>query len=183
MRHKKAKKLFDKYNSDWKTDHVYEHSIRVMNYASKICEELEIGGEEKKIIELAAKYHDIGKLSYTPIMLSLTRKLTLKEIKLAKKHSKYGYKILKAVHKDDSIAKLVLYHHEKIDGSGYPKGLKGEKIPFGSRIITVCDAYDAMFRHYNKKTEKEAIQELKDNSGTHFDKKIVEAFLKIKEEI
>ena len=90
----------------------------------------------------------------------------------------YSHDILKAYYKDDLIASLVLYHHEKFDGSGYLKGLKGNDIPLGSRIITVCDAYDAMFRHYNRKTEEEARQELKNNKGKHFDEKVVDAFLK-----
>lgn len=179
MKFKKAKELFDKYNTEWKDHHVYTHSMRVMQHSMKVCEEL---GTEKSYgidIELAARYHDMGKIKFSPRMHVPYRKFTRRDINIFKNHVKYGYEILKSFYGDDSIATLVLYHHEKPDGSGYQKGLKGEEIPLGSRIITVCDAYDAMFRHYSQKTKEEAIQELKKFRGKHFDEKVVDAFLKI----
>lgn len=178
MKFKKAKRLFDEYNTDWADHHVYSHGIRVMKHATKVCEELNIDKYQTIDIELAAKYHDIGKVKCPPHLLEGDLKFTKKDIKTFKKHAKYGYDILKSFYGDDSIANLVLYHHEKIDGSGYLKGLKGDKIPLGSRIITVCDAYDAMFRHYCQRTKEEAIQELKKFKGKHFDEKIVDIFLK-----
>ena len=179
MKFKKAKRLFDEYHDKWKDHHVFAHGMRVMRYATKVCEELGLSIHESTVIELAAKYHDIGKIMYPPRMHEQNRKFTKRDIKIFKKHVKYGYDILKGFYGDDSIAKLVLYHHEKIDGSGYLKGLKGEDIPLGSRIITVCDAYDAMFRHYCQKTGEEAIQELKRGKGTHFDETVVGVFLEV----
>lgn len=181
MRFKKAKELFDKYNTEWKDHHVYQHGMRVMKYAMDVCEELCLEGSYGIDIQLAARYHDIGKIKFPPKMNVPYRKFTKKDIKIFKKHVKYSYDILKSFYGDDSIASLVLYHHEKTDGSGYLKRLKGEEIPLGSRIIIVCDAYDAMFRHYCQRTEEEAIQELQKFKGTHFDEIIVDIFLKVLE--
>ncbi len=153
--------------------------MKVMEYATHVCEELGLERLQRIDIELAAKFHDIGKIKFSPEMLDERKKFTKKEFERFKKHAKYGYDILKNFYGDDSIASLVLYSHEKMDGTGYPKGLKGENIPLGSRIITVCDSYDAMFRHYSKKTKEEAIQELIKGKGKHFDEKIVDIFLRL----
>jgi len=180
MKFKKAKQLFDKYNTEWADHHVYAHGMRVMKNAMRVCEELGIKDMHAIEIQLAARYHDIGKMKYPPEMMGEKKKFTKKEIKIFKNHVKYGYDILKGFYgKQYCIADLVLYHHERMDGSGYLKKLKGEEIPLGSRIITVCDAYDAMFRHYNQKTERQAIREIKKHRGTCFDEKVVDAFLKV----
>ncbi|MDP2907237.1 MAG: HD domain-containing protein [Nanoarchaeota archaeon] len=179
MKFKKAKQLFDKYNTEWADSHTYAHGIRVMQNSMKVCEELGIKDINATYIQLAARYHDIGKIKYPSDLLGEKKIFTKKEMKTFMNHVKYGYDILKGFYGDDNIASLVLYHHERIDGSGYLKGLKGEEIPLGSRIITVCDAYDAMFRHYTLKTEEQAIEELKKNKGKCFDEKVVDAFLKI----
>lgn len=179
MKFKKAKQLFDKYNTEWVDHHVYAHGMRVMRHSTKISEELGIKDINATYIQLAARYHDIGKIKYPAEMWEHNRIFTKKNIKKFMNHVKYSHDILKGFYGDDDIARLVLYHHERIDGSGYLKGLKGEEIPLGSRIITVCDAYDAMFRHYCLKTEEQAIAELKNNKGKCFDEKVVDAFLKI----
>ncbi len=179
MKFKKAKQLFDEYNTKWAGHHVYDHGMRVMKHSMKICEELGIKDMNAICIQLAARYHDIGKMKYPTEMWELNRVFTKKEVKKFMNHVKYGYDILKGFYGDEDIATLVLYHHERIDGSGYLKGLKGEEIPLGSRIITVCDAYDAMFRHYCKKTEEEVIQELKKNKEKFFDEKIIDIFIKM----
>lgn len=181
MRFKKAKKLFDEYNTKWKDNHVYSHGMKVMGDAIEICEELNIERSHSINIQLAARYHDIGKIMFPERMADPNLRFTKRDIRRYRKHAKYSYDILKGFYGNDSIAKLALYHHEKIDGSGYPKGLKGEEIPLGSRIITVCDAYDAMFRHYCQKTKDQALKELEDNKGAHFDEKVIDAFLKILE--
>ncbi len=179
MKFKKAKQLFDKYNTEWIDNHIYAHGMRVMRHSMKVCEELGIKDTNATYIQLAARYHDIGKMKYSPEMWEQNRIFTKKEIKTFMNHVKYSYDILKSFYGDEDIATLTLYHHERIDGSGYLKGLKGEEIPLGSRIITVCDAYDAMFRHYCRKTEETAIQEFKKYKGKYFDEKIVDVFLKI----
>lgn len=182
MRFKKAKKLFDEYNTKWRDHHLYGHGIIVMENSMKICEELGLDRWQSINIQLAARYHDIGKIMFPERMTDPTLKFTKRDIRKYKKHAKYSYDILKGFYGDDSISKLTLYHHERVDGYGYPKGLEGEEIPLGSRIILVCDAYDAMFRHYCQKTKEEAIQELKNERGKHFDRDIVDVFLKIIEE-
>lgn len=183
MRPKKAKKLMNQYNTEWKDHHIHLHCNRVMNHVSKVCELLKIDEDYKNIIEQAAKYHDIGKINYRPWMLMpnpfKNRQVTKKSIGLFKKHVKDGYNILKSLPGKESIASFVLYHHEKMDGSGFLKGLKDKDISLGVKILTVCDTYDAMTKHYNQKTKEEAIKELKYQRGKQLDKKIVDAFLKI----
>lgn len=181
MKPEKAKELFKEYNTKWKDHHVYAHSIRAMNHAVRICKILKTKNDYGKEVAIAAKYHDIGKIVFPSWLLVEKKRFTEEDIQRFKDHVKYSYEILKIIY-NDPLAKLAFYHHEKLDGSGYPRGLKGEEIPLGSRIITVCDAYDAMFRHYNLKTEEQTIQELKDGKGHHFDEKAVDALLKILKE-
>ncbi len=183
MRFYKAKELITKYNNEWKNQHIHKHCLRVMKYVSDICEEMKIPEDYRLRIELAAKYHDIGKIMYKEWMLSKDpfkgRKPTKREIKKFQKHVKHGYKILKTFYKEESIATFVLLHHEKMDGTGFPYRLKADEIPLGSRIITVCDAFDAMYTHYNLRTKSETIKELKRQSGLLLDEEIVKIFLKI----
>lgn len=179
MKFKKAKQLFDEYNTKWEDHHLHAHGMAVMENSMKICEELRLDRWQSINIQLAARYHDIGKIMFPERMTDPNLKFTKRDIRRYKKHAKYSYDILKGFYGDDSIAKLALYHHERMDGTGYLKGLKGEEILLGSRIIAVCDAYDAMFRHYCLKTKEEAIRELKNAKGKHFDEKIVDAFLEI----
>ncbi len=181
MKFKKSKQLFDKYNTEWVDHHIYAHGMRVMKHSMKVCEELGIKDVNAAYIQLAARYHDIGKIKYPPEMLGEKKVFTKKEIKTFMNHVKYSHDILKGFYgdRDEDIATIVLYHHERIDGSGYLKGLKGEEIPLGSRIITVCDAYDAMFRHYCRRTEEDALLEIEKHKRTFFDEKIVDVFLKI----
>lgn len=179
MKFKKAKKIFDDYNTKWKDHHIYAHGTRVMDYCTEVCKEMNIDKIYRIDVSLAARYHDIGKILFSPKLLASGYIFTEREITLFKRHVKHSYEILKAFYGDGPITEIALHHHERMDGSGYFKGLKGEEIPLGSRIIAVCDTYDAMFRHYNRRTKEQAIEELKRLKGAQLDDKVVDAFLKM----
>lgn len=159
-----------------------KHSNNVGLISESIGKELKMNGNDLNALKLIANLHDIGKIGIDDSVLNKTGKLTEKEFEEIKKHPEIGYRILSTIPEYLEIANDVLSHHERYDGKGYPRGLKGNEIPIRARIIGVADAYDAMIseRPYRvAMTKKEAIQEIKDNSGTQFDPIIVEAFLKI----
>ncbi len=131
-------------------------------------------------LKLAGLLHDIGKISVPDHVLSKPGKLDPKEWEQMKEHTIFGFNILRAADEYSNLALYALTHHEKYDGTGYPKGLAGEDIPLFSRIICVADAYEAMTadRPYrNALSEEVAISELKKYKGIQFDPKIVDVFI------
>ena len=157
------------------------HSEKVANLAKSIAKELDLS--EKKVNDAywAGMVHDIGKILIPDYILNKKSSLKDNEFEIIKKHSVWGYQTLSATEDLQNIARFVLFHHERWDGKGYPRGLKGDKIPLISRILAVADAWDAMTtdRAYREAlSEKEAIKELKNNKGEQFDPQIVDAFLK-----
>jgi len=157
------------------------HSKRV----SKICEEIAIqmklGKTTVEQVKLAGLVHDIGKIGIDEKILNSSSKLNEDEWNEMKKHSEIGYRILSSAKEFAEIAEYVLEHHEKWDGSGYPKRLKGKEISIEARIISVVDAFDAMTRKrtYGKVfTVEEALEEIKSSAGTHFDPEIANIFVK-----
>ncbi|MHB1452391.1 MAG: HD-GYP domain-containing protein [Saccharofermentanales bacterium] len=156
------------------------HSEEVSRLSRRIGEVMGLGYETLKEIEIAALMHDIGKISVNETILSKNGFLTELEIHEVRKHPESGYQILKAVDEYSSLAEYALSHHERIDGNGYPRGLKGEEIPLISKIISVADAYDAMTaeRPYRKAVSAaEALTELSAHAGTQFDENIVQVFV------
>ena len=136
--------------------------------------------EEVKEIKLAGLMHDIGKIGISETVLNNPNRLSDEEWLEMKRHSEIGYRILSSVHEFSNIARFILEHHERIDGSGYPSGIKGDDISVQARIIAVADAYDAMISHrpYRKAmTPQEAIAELLRWSGKHFDPVIIDVFI------
>ena len=133
-------------------------------------------------LEYAAELHDIGKVRVPDSILGKPGEPTEKEWRQIKKHPKVGEEIVGAVPRLEGAAAIVGQHQEKYDGTGYPKGLAGEEIALGARIIAVVDAWDAMRsdRPYRKALPKEgALRELKGNAGAQFDPEIVDVFLDI----
>ena len=166
--------LTEKYNEE------KVHSERVSKYCKAVGEAMQLRKDEITELELAGMVHDIGKISLPDAILKKPGKLTEKEWEIIRNHTVNGYQILRAADKYSNIAEFAMSHHERMDGKGYPNGLKGEEIPLFSRIISVADAYEAMTsdRPYRKAMKKqEAIEELKKHSGTQFDSGIVELFI------
>lgn len=157
------------------------HSERVANLARKVALEIGVSPEKAELIWCVAELHDIGKLVIHEAILNKKEKLTPEEWEILKEHPVTGEKILEPV-LDEELLRVIRSHHERVDGTGYPDGLKGEEINLSSQIVSVADAYDAMtsIRSYREPlTPEDAIREIKRSSGTQFSPKVVEAFLKV----
>lgn len=158
------------------------HSRRVAKYSIRLAKEM--GLDEKELSDLSSGVllHDIGKIRIPDRILMKPAKLTDDERKKLERHPIYGYKIVKEIEFLSGANPIVLHHHERYDGSGYPKRLAKDKIPIGARILAVMDAYDAITsdRPYRKRSCYEAAKaELLKGSGTQFDPEVVAAFLRI----
>lgn len=162
------------------------HSSRVKMYASLIAQEFGMEKKDISILEKAAALHDIGKIGIRDSVLQKEGKLTPEEYKHIQEHVEITHHILEKIHMSDDfqqITDIACSHHEKFDGTGYYRGLKGEEIPFGGRILAVSDVFDAITskRHYRDKMPIEKVIDIiKNGSGTHFDPLVVEKFLAIK---
>ncbi|MBF7097309.1 PAS domain-containing protein [Alkalibacter mobilis] len=169
-------------NINFKYDQEQIHTERVSQYCEAIAIAMDFRADEVADIKTAGVLHDIGKIMVPPELLNKSERLTEEEFEIIKRHPEIGYQILKSVDEYATLAEVVLYHHERWDGSGYPEGLKGEEIPLFSRIISVADAFEAMTakRSYQAtKTVEAALDELSKNSGSQFDSFVVDTFLKI----
>lgn len=157
------------------------HAERLKKLVLKMGILLGLDKTELEDLRIAATMHDIGKIAIPNTLLAKPGPLTHEEWHVLKTHSEIGYHIILACTNIISIAEAVRHHHERFDGAGYPLGLSGVEIPVFSRIIAVADAFDAM-THYRpfapRKSNQEAILEIKRCSGAQFDPMVVEAFLK-----
>jgi putative nucleotidyltransferase with HDIG domain len=156
------------------------HSEVVAELAGLVAAAMKLPPENVELIRIAGLLHDIGKVAISEQILLKKEKLTVDEHVALKMHTIISSSIVRRVDKDNKLLPIVLYHHERYDGSGYPEGLRGEAIPVGARILTVCDAYKAMIsdRPYRKGLAKqEAVAELKRCAGTQFDPEIVKVFI------
>ncbi len=155
--------LYDYSNLQANSKIDISHSTRVARLCNMLCSSLNINEKIKEIIIISAMLHDIGKVKIDSHLLNKKGSLTSEEWSKIKKHPIYGYTLVKNMGYEDNICKAILYHHENYDGTGYPKGIKGSKIPLGAGIIRICDSYDAMrsIRSYKKSMDHEgAINEL-----------------------
>lgn len=159
------------------------HSRRVTMYSELICQILNISEEEKDAIKHAAILHDIGKIGIRDSVLQKEGKLTQEEYAHIQQHATITYEILSKIYLSGryaQVADIAASHHEKFDGNGYFKRLKGEEIPLGGRILAVADVFDAITskRHYRDKMPiLNAINIIKEGAGSHFAPKIVDAFM------
>jgi putative nucleotidyltransferase with HDIG domain len=158
---------------------VYGHARRVSGYASAIGRRMRLGVPALEQISLAALLHDVGKISTPDSILLKPAALTEEERAIVRLHSERGARLLAAVPEMEEVAAGVRHHHENWDGTGYPEGLAGERIPLVSRIIHVADAYDAMTspRPFRDALDHErAVRVLREGAGSQFDPEVVAAF-------
>ena len=161
------------------------HSTRVRMYATLIAQEFKMSDKDLEIIQKAAALHDIGKIGIRDSVLQKEGKLTDEEYKHIQEHVEITHNILEKIHMSDDfkmITDIACSHHEKYNGTGYYRHLKGEEIPFGGRILAVADVFDAITskRHYRDKMPiQKVISILIGDSGTHFDKDVVDKFLAV----
>lgn len=158
------------------------HVEETVAIAEKVARKLKLSPQEIEDIKHAAILHDLGKVGVDERIIRKKSKLTRKEMAQIKRHPLIAAEILKPVAALSGAIPAILHHHERFDGKGYPYGLKKEEIPLSARIIAVADVYQALIsnRPYRKAySKKEAIEIIKKESGTHFDPRVVEAFLKI----
>src|SRR5919112_469283 len=163
-----------------KDEHVHGHAQRVRSYAAAVGRQMGLDEEALEQLALAAFLHDIGKIGTPDQILLKPGPLTPEETAQVRQHARRGARMLTGIVGLGGAADAVLYHHEHFDGSGYPEGLSGERIPLLSRIILVADAYDAMTspRPFREAlTHEEAVARLSEGAGTKFDPEIVRAFI------
>lgn len=159
-----------------------EHSKRVSYWCEKIAQRMNLDSHIVSKLRIAGLMHDIGKIGIPDSILDKPDRLTEEEFNLIRKHSEVGYRILSAANEFSEIADYILAHHERWDGMGYPKGLKGSEIPIYARIISVADSFDAMTsdRAYRKAMSfQQAKQEIIRFSSVQFDPSVVKVFLEI----
>ncbi len=167
---------------DAKDSYTNGHSKRVAIYTKLIAQEMGYGGEELDRIYYIALLHDSGKIGVPDNILGKPGRLTDEEFEIIKSHTVLGGEILSNFKSLENAGEGALYHHERYDGRGYPKGLKGEEIPLIARMICVADSFDAMNsnRVYRERLSKDyIINELEKNKGTQFDPKIADIMLKL----
>ncbi len=159
-----------------------EHSYRVMNLSVDVAQAMGCSERECESLKIAAMLHDIGKIAIPDSVLMKPDRLTDEEYGIIKKHPRIGESILQSIVIFEEERNIILHHHERWDGRGYPEGLAGEAIPFLARILCVVDSYDAMtnnrpYRHAMR--PEEAIVELLKNRNTQFDEKVVDCLVKL----
>ncbi len=155
------------------------HATRLAEWAVRVGEQLDLSPRALRDIENASLLHDIGKIGVAEEILQKPGRLTDEEYEIVKKHPEYGWAILRKMPSLEDASLLVLHHHERVDGRGYPGGLQGEQIPLGARIVAVVDAFDAMLSNRSYRDGlgiAEALHRREESAGTQVDARIVELF-------
>lgn len=155
------------------------HSCRVAGLCQAIAQQFRLSIAAQQALDIAAHLHDIGKIGIPDSVLLNSGQLTPEEFTIMKAHPVIGFTIVNKVTSLAEVAKIILHHHERMDEQGYPGCLVGDDIPFGARIIAVCDAFDAMTSSRSYRTcisGEQALAELWRCAGTQFDPDIVATF-------
>lgn len=163
-----------------KNSKLYLHSQQVANYAVSIAAKMRLPRDEIERIKVAAILHDVGQLTVPSSILAKLPYLSTRELSVYKNHCNAGSSMLENIPVCQEIVPYIRYHHERWDGKGYPKRLKGVNIPLGARIIAVANHYDRFINPCTEhwvKTKKEVVRELNNHSGTAFDHDVVQAFV------
>jgi len=161
-----------------KDENTHGHSVRVARFARAVSQQMGLSEAEAEAIHHGGLLHDIGKIGMNDDILERLGILSKKEMDIVKQHPVIGARIIKPLKFLDDIVPLILHHHERYDGSGYPDGLKGEHIPLGARILTVCDAFETMLAgrtHFARMKLDDAAVNLQRGAGRHFDPCVVDA--------
>jgi putative nucleotidyltransferase with HDIG domain len=160
------------------------HSAAVARYARAIAEEVGCTMVEQELVHTAGLLHDIGKFAFPDRILLANRKLDEDDWKIVRTHPYQGARLVRRINGYGPVAEIILAHHERIDGRGYPRGLTGAQIPMLSRMISIADTYDVMTARDSYRdpvSQAEAIAELRRVSGAQLDGNLVEAFIRIVE--
>ena len=190
--HLQEEPLFDELNQEFsevlsrltpimkaKDRQLYRHSLRVHSLASSLTSVLNLPEKDALTIGLVAVFHDIGKMAINNTILYKPSCLSRQEFEIVKGHTAFGAKMLSQFKMLKNVVLSVYYHHERLDGRGYPDGIRGDAIPLGARVVAIVDAFDAMTsdRNYQKRrTPSEALEELRRCAGTQFDAQLVSLF-------
>lgn len=156
------------------------HSYRVTEYALTLAKRMNLSGPDLSVVANGALLHDIGKIGVPDSILLKAGELTAEEWEVMKKHPTFGYELLKKIGFLEQASIVVLRHHERFDGKGYPDGISGEDIPLGARIFSIVDAMDALTSdrvYRNAVSFDRAIEEISSVSGSQFDPKVIDFFL------
>lgn len=162
-------------------DDLYGHVHRVGAVATQIGDELGLSGEDLERLAIVGVFHDVGKVHVDPAVIAKPGPLTLPELRQMRRHPQYGYAMTVA-HFDPAVSEAILYHHERWDGMGYPRGLAGTQIPVLARVVLVADAFDAITstRSYQPAMPQDfALEEIEANAGSQFDPEVVAAFMSV----
>ncbi|OGV55955.1 MAG: hypothetical protein A2017_07765 [Lentisphaerae bacterium GWF2_44_16] len=159
-----------------------DHAQRVSHYSARLARRLGLPEEDVENIKIGARLHDIGKIGFSDRLFNnMGTELPPEFAAEVRKHPQIGVSMLKELDLPAPVLDYILYHHERINGKGYPKGLKGKEIPLGAQIIGIADSFDAIttIRNYqNAQSRDEAFDILMNLSGSGFDKLLVEAFIR-----
>ena len=157
------------------------HGVCVSNLAYAVAKELNLPEEECHKLAVAGFLHDIGKIKLNTYVYDREKTFIIDEMRYMRLHPSLGYAVLKERGYEEEILEAILYHHENIDGSGYPKNLKGEEIPLGARILRVCDAFGALIsnRPCREAFDKDTALEIMVEEAKYFDMRVYLAFQRV----